>query len=194
MDVFDHSRRELDGVLFRTGWKHGRNRPKYIRGSGGEGCLVYIGMVYIGSTFKLECSFDWTKHYDADHYIQLQDGEVFDGNDFEINLSDVNDWKGLLAIAKVVRIPEDIPLIKTLHMVGGKTSVTGGFIVRSEQNNFIVDSCSSNETISGECQPCLGGGGICGYNREQCWGYLWRRDSPHPGDGNHQQCLREWQH
>lgn len=47
--------------------------------------------------------------------------------------------------------------MKNVHVRGGKTAKTGGFIARGSQKYFVIDSCSSTGEITNN-----GAGGICG--------------------------------
>ena len=119
------------------------------------------------STFLMSCSVKWSKT-ENDTCIILKKNENFDGKGHEIDLEGLNDWDGLIQIAD----PADggptslgeAPIVRNLHMKGGQTSVRGGFVIYPEQNNFIVDSCSSSGTIEGMTEPPWdAGGGICGH-------------------------------
>ena len=135
------------------------------QGEGATDCLRYED-----SIFYLTCNFTWKDHYFEGEYILLQGNETFNGNDYEIDLYDLNYfWEGLFQIDTDVQ-RDDAPLIKHLHVTGGETSYHGGFIVQADQHNFTVDSCSSNGTIRGTCTGgCKAGGGICGH---QCSGTI----------------------
>lgn len=95
--------------------------------------------------------------------------ERFEGNGHSINLTGVSDGEGLFRVADHFNEGgpsslKDAPVIHDVHMIGGETSVTGGFIVQSEQQHFIVKNCSSTGVIRGECPSAFGGGGgICGF-------------------------------
>ena len=134
------------------------------KGEGETECLQYKDDI-----FMLACSFTWDDHYNIDDYILLQANEIFNGNDFEIDLQGLNFWEGLFQIDSAVD-DNTAPVIKHVHVMNGQTSFTGGFIVQSDQNNFVVDSCSSSGTISGASSgDYRGGGGICG---QQCSGVI----------------------
>ena len=114
-------------------------------------------------TLSLVCSeFDLngSPEFGNDDYITLKRGETFDGKDNTILLDGITDYSGLFRIAKPENGGSDTlecaPLIQNLHMRGGQTSQGGGFIVKSDQANFIVRSCSSSGMINSN------GGGICG--------------------------------
>ena len=125
-----------------------------------EPCLIYDNEE---KTFSVICDFAWTNTYDEGDFIRLEADEIFNGRDHKINLTGLspNFWDGLFKISPDVEW-DNAPVIQCLHMIGGETSLAGGFIVQAEQNNFIVDSCSSSGTIRGICPSCSGGGGICG--------------------------------
>lgn len=127
-------------------------------------CLHYEQLNW---TFSLTCSFNWTDHFMKDDFILLNRDEIFDGKGHSIDLSNIREWKGLFMIedsqesGNAPTSLEDAPVIRSLHMLAGQTSVSGGFIVRQRQKNFIVESCSSSGIILG--------GGICG---DRCSGYV----------------------
>lgn len=137
-------------------------------GVGKTDCLTYEN-----GTFSLSCDFNWHQHYNGDDYIMLKAGEIFYGNDHSINLDGISNlWEGLFKIATDAEW-EQAPTIKHVHTLLGEITLTGGFIVQANQNNFIVDSCSSSGIISGRdgchSNPCTAGGGICGH---QCSGTI----------------------
>ena len=128
------------------------------------GCLSYDKS---GSTFDMLCSFAWSERYKNDCII-LKANEVFQGNGHAINLTGVCNWEGLFRISDCPSKGgpsslEDAPVIRDVHMVGGETSGTGGFVVQSWQNHFIVRRSSSSGVIQGQSNPDRGGGGICGH-------------------------------
>ena len=126
----------------------------------GYPCLQYNEM---SSSFELTCSFKWNNTHE---YIVLLKDEVFEGNDHVITLEGLNNWEGLFAINDSAHggptSLHNAPVIRNLHLAGGKTSAKGGFVIRSEQRHFIVESCSSSGTIQGDQDSNSGGGGICG--------------------------------
>ena len=118
------------------------------------------------STFTMTCSFDWPSDPKC---IRLQKNERFEGNGHALNMSGHSNWKGLFQIADSgdgsPTSFEDAPIIRNVHMIGGKTSTRGGFLIQAQQKHFIVESCSSSGVIQGKSGS--GGGGICG---ERCSG------------------------
>ena len=136
-----------------------------IRGQLSEfNCLDYDPE---SSTFSMTCSFSWT--YNITKCIVLQKNERFEGNGHSINLTGVTNWEGLFRIATNESSRpsslRDAPLIHDVHMIGGETSPQGGFVIQSEQQHFIVNSCSSTGVIQGinDYPMYIGGGGICGH-------------------------------
>ena len=129
------------------------------------GCLEYDST---RSLFELTCSFDWSQS--SHDCILLYKDEVFEGNNNEINITGYSNWEGLFEIANSDSTSgsgpsslADAPLIRNVHIRGGKTSDKGGFIVQSGQKHFIVQSCSSTGVINGmNKSPWFSGGGICG--------------------------------
>lgn len=118
-------------------------------------------------TYYLTCSFNWTEAiYSTTDFIALQRNEIFDGNNHEINLSGVNEWNGLFRIDDSAEFGptslEDAPIIRRVHLIGGRVTFGGGFLVQQGQKHFIVDSCTSSGKIDGTYGPNQGGGGICG--------------------------------
>lgn len=125
-------------------------------------CLEYNSSQYM---FELTCSFEWSNN--THNCIVLQANEFFEGHVNEINITGYNDWEGLFQIATATEgdAPSslaDAPAIRNVHIVGGQTSSTGGFVVQSQQNHFIVESCSSTGIVEGGGSG-FGGGGICGF-------------------------------
>lgn len=143
----------------------------------GYGCIEYDPTQ---SMFSVQCSFDWPSG-DEDKCIALHAGEIFEGNGHQIDLSGFTNWEGLVRIEIAsgprslnsdVNVPIGTPVIRNVHMINGQTSITGGFIVQSEQQLFVVDSCSSTGIIRGfegnfMQNNAVGGGGICGH---KCFG------------------------
>ena len=130
-------------------------------------CLSYDKL---SCMFIMSCSFKWPALcYNT--WIEMLKNEIFEGNGHYINLTFINDWDGLVRIAHVINGGpnglNDAPLIRNVHMIGGETSVKGGFIVQSAQVNFIVKFCSATGAIND------GGGGICG---SACSGNIWISD------------------
>ena len=119
-------------------------------------------------TFSVSCSFNWTDFFYESEYIGLYKDEVFDGNGYQIGLYGIGDWEGLVRIddgpsGNAPSSLHNAPVIQNLHVIGGETSVKGGFVIQSAQRHFIVDSCSSTGIIRGLAQSSgFGGGGICG--------------------------------
>ena len=129
-------------------------------GVGETDCLKYKDNI-----FFLTCNFTWTQYFSGNDYIMLQVNEIFDGDDYEIDLEGFDSWEGLFQIDPKVDW-DNAPVIKHVHVIGGTISFNGGFIVQGNQKNFIVDSCSSSGTIRGRthCDDiCTAGGGICGH-------------------------------
>ena len=118
------------------------------------------------AAFTMKCSFSWTKNTEC---IRLLKNERLEGNGHAINLTGISNWEGLVQISKDnddgPSSLENAPVIRDVHMVGGKTSNRGGFIIQAEQKHFIVEHCSSSGVIHGEVGNSIfvGGGGICGH-------------------------------
>ena len=130
-------------------------------GNGNTECLTYHGGI-----FSLSCNFTWSDYYNANDFILLKASEIFNGGDFTIDLNGLpTPWDGLFRIDPTVE-SADAPEIHHLHIIHGETSEGGGFFIQADQNNFVVDSCSSSGTIRGVCgdEGCFGGGGICGHD------------------------------
>eukprot|EP01138_Halocafeteria_seosinensis_P004102 gb/GECG01004194.1/.p1 GENE.gb/GECG01004194.1/~~gb/GECG01004194.1/.p1 ORF type:complete len:650 (+),score=66.18 gb/GECG01004194.1/:1-1950(+) len=130
-----------------------------LRGSimdGNEPCFYFIPE---HSVFRLNCStLEWRLHgYENSTHITLDVTEIFEGGGNTIDLTDINNFEGLFAISENVASFDKAPVIRNVHMRNGRTAEQGGFIVRSHQGYFIVDSCSSSGIINSH------GGGICGY-------------------------------
>ena len=112
------------------------------------------------SLFTMTCSFLWN---DPTECIILRANETFEGNGHSVNLTGINDWSGLFRIADSSNEGggpsslKDAPIIHDVHMIGGETSIEGGFIIRSFQKHFIVKHCSSSGVINDWSV-----GGICG--------------------------------
>ena len=117
------------------------------------------------SVFNMTCSFAWTDQFKS---IVLRKHERFEGNGHSINLTGISNWEGLFQISDSFQEGpsslDDAPIIHDVHMIGGETSVTGGFIIQAGQKHFVVDYCSSSGLIQGSNVPrnLGGGGGICG--------------------------------
>ena len=131
-------------------------------------CLEYDSS---RSMVKVTCSFDLSN---CDDCITLHKNEVFEGHGHQINVSSCLQWEGLFEIDDSVTGLDNAPVIRNLHITGGETTVGGGFVIRSGQKNFIVDSCSSTGEIDGGRS-----GGICG---EQCPGDFRMRNCSSSGD------------
>ena len=114
-------------------------------------CIDYNANAGVFNLVCREFVLDMASDFSMEDYITLEKNEVFEGNDRRIILD--GPYKGLLRInATSFR---EAPVIRRLHMIGGKTEPGGGFVIQEKQKHFIVDSCSS----SGEIES---GGGICG--------------------------------
>eukprot|EP01138_Halocafeteria_seosinensis_P009417 gb/GECG01009623.1/.p1 GENE.gb/GECG01009623.1/~~gb/GECG01009623.1/.p1 ORF type:complete len:1009 (+),score=104.69 gb/GECG01009623.1/:1-3027(+) len=110
--------------------------------------------------FSQTCSVTWTGN---DDFLTLKAHEKFDGNDFTVDMSDLNAVEGLFCIDNDVSSFEAAPRITRVHARGGQTSVGGGFLIRSHQRFFDVDLCSSTGNIGGVgSSGGYGGGGIAG--------------------------------
>ena len=137
-------------------------------GQGESYCLEYLH----DHKFSLVCDIDW----EADDYIKLKEGEIFDGNGHNVTVAAEAEFAGMFTIAQGFEIPQStpwdslqqdfgVPKIMNVHVVGGMTTLGGGFIVQEGQRHFIVDSCSSTGVIRGEIRgggDWDGAGGICG--------------------------------
>ena len=121
-------------------------------------CLQYRSSQLM---FELTCSFHWSS---SDHdCIVLKQHEIFEGNGNDIDITGNNDWEGLFRIDPSVTGLDNAPMIRSVHIIGGKTSIKGGFVIQSGQKHFVVESCSSTGTIQGLGESTyFGGGGICG--------------------------------
>ena len=116
------------------------------------------------SVFEMTCSFSWTNNTKCITLLKIQ---KFEGNGHAINLTGVYNWEGLFRIAGSSdggpSSLEDAPFIHDVHMIGGETSASGGFIVQGFQKHFMVRNCSSSGDMLGQSAPNYGGGGICGH-------------------------------
>ena len=121
-------------------------------GNGPSKCIHFIE---ITATFNMSCSIAWNE---VDEFIELRKGEVFDGQDFEIHLEGIADWKGMFEVDENGGIGSlaEGPVIRNLHFKGGTTAIEGGFVMRSSASYFTIHSCSSDGNIAEK------GGGICG--------------------------------
>eukprot|EP01138_Halocafeteria_seosinensis_P008626 gb/GECG01008816.1/.p1 GENE.gb/GECG01008816.1/~~gb/GECG01008816.1/.p1 ORF type:complete len:927 (+),score=68.81 gb/GECG01008816.1/:1-2781(+) len=119
------------------------------------------------TAFRLTNNMIWKNVFPTSPHphLTLGKGEIFDGQGYTIYLNGTTNWQGLIKVSNDVTNFADAPLIKNLHMKGGRTSIGGGFIVQSQQKFFMVDSCTSTGIIYGQKHPFHGGGGITG---EQC--------------------------
>eukprot|EP01138_Halocafeteria_seosinensis_P006439 gb/GECG01006582.1/.p1 GENE.gb/GECG01006582.1/~~gb/GECG01006582.1/.p1 ORF type:complete len:1176 (+),score=175.91 gb/GECG01006582.1/:1-3528(+) len=131
--------------------------------SGGEQFFTYNET---RKMFELTGNFVWKDVYEAHnnvhYYIALGPHEVFDGNDFTIDLFDVGNFPGLFTVEKEVTAFTQAPEIRNLHTKNGEIATRGGFIVQGEQRFFIVDSCSSSGKTMGGNEHS-NAGGICGH-------------------------------
>lgn len=106
-------------------------------------CLEYNSS---RSMFELTCSFHWSNDYHD--CIVLRPSEEFEGYGHEINITGENQWEGLFRINESATGLRNVPVIRNVHIFAGETSVSGGFIVQSEQENFIVESCTIEQCYS----------------------------------------------
>eukprot|EP01138_Halocafeteria_seosinensis_P015527 gb/GECG01015845.1/.p1 GENE.gb/GECG01015845.1/~~gb/GECG01015845.1/.p1 ORF type:complete len:360 (+),score=39.92 gb/GECG01015845.1/:1-1080(+) len=136
----------------------GNDLQNYIK-AGSVGCVTWNSGT---QTFELYCAVTWT----GNNFITLHANEIFDGKDYNFELGGVTDFEGLFKIARDVSSYAEAPTIRNLHIRGGKTSLGAGFLVQANQQFFIVDSCSSSGTITGEAGVFyfFGSGGICGHS------------------------------
>lgn len=118
--------------------------------------------------FQMNCTvLEWREEgYGAGYHISLDANETFDGNgrkgksdgDFSIiDLSGIDNFKGMFTIREEVSSFASAPLIKNVHIRNGTVARYGGFVVRKDQKHFSVDVCSSTGEIGG-----ARAGGICG--------------------------------
>ena len=85
---------------------------------------------------------------DSGDFITLGNGMTFDGAGYTIDMGDNTTCAGLFASSATSFA--NAPTIQNLNVINGTTSTFGGFVVRSSQKFFIVDSCSSTGTIGGD--------------------------------------------
>ena len=122
-------------------------------------CLEYTAS---SLKFELTCSFHVSSSDKT--CIILHKNEVFEGHGYEVNVTGYSDWRGLFQIANSATGLDNAPTIRNVHILGGETSATGGFVVRDSQKHFVVDSCTSSGLIRGGWKGVAsGGGGICGH-------------------------------
>eukprot|EP01138_Halocafeteria_seosinensis_P006320 gb/GECG01006461.1/.p1 GENE.gb/GECG01006461.1/~~gb/GECG01006461.1/.p1 ORF type:complete len:227 (+),score=17.18 gb/GECG01006461.1/:1-681(+) len=123
--------------------------------SGKEPCILYSAQYRI---FNLTCPVKWVDSgYDRNTFITLQSAEIFEGNDNEIDLRSVSEFRGLFEInSTAIDGDQDIPVVRNVRMKNGETMEHAGFVIRRSQQYAIVRSCSSTGTIG------IRGGGICG--------------------------------
>jgi hypothetical protein len=124
--------------------------------------LGISGLHYNATKKKFYLTHDITwSAIDIDNYITLQDGEIFDGNNYTINVGKhgKGESAGIFAIDPNV---STAPIIKNLHIKSNIANATdtngtgnGGFI-RIGQSTFTVSHCTHKGQIGRY------GGGICG--------------------------------
>ena len=90
---------------------------------------------------------------DLNDYIKLGQNDIFDGNNFVIDLTGINNFDGIFGTSGD-SISSSI--IKNVGTINGSLDLYGGFIIKSEQSYFEVENCYSNGIVN-DC-----GGGICG--------------------------------
>eukprot|EP01138_Halocafeteria_seosinensis_P012145 gb/GECG01012413.1/.p1 GENE.gb/GECG01012413.1/~~gb/GECG01012413.1/.p1 ORF type:complete len:2289 (+),score=217.89 gb/GECG01012413.1/:1-6867(+) len=104
------------------------------------------------------CNVTWTYH--RAYRFKLKAGEVFDGQNFTVNLEGLEgDFKGMFEVSDEIRDYDNAPLIRNVHIIGGSVAINHGFVVRGRQEFFKVERCSSTGKISGKAS-----GGIAGSN------------------------------
>jgi hypothetical protein len=96
-------------------------------------------------------------------YIQLGANEIFDGQDYTIDLSS-NTTSGLFSTGGTSL--EDGSVIKNLGVLNGALEANGGYIVRKEQSFFKLYKCYSTGIINGDqsggiCSTYAGNNGSC---------------------------------
>eukprot|EP01138_Halocafeteria_seosinensis_P014425 gb/GECG01014726.1/.p1 GENE.gb/GECG01014726.1/~~gb/GECG01014726.1/.p1 ORF type:complete len:474 (+),score=38.48 gb/GECG01014726.1/:1-1422(+) len=106
---------------------------------------------------KLVCNIKWgDRGYKGTHYMKLKANEIFDGQNFTIDLTDNMEVHGLFMVDDAVQSFTEAPLITHVHTTGGITVRKGGFILRKQQRFFKVHHCSSTGQVENA------GGGIAG--------------------------------
>lgn len=124
-------------------------------------------------TFKLlqDISLNSVSSLSNDFFIELQADEVFDGQDYIIDLVGINTWKGLITISTTVDSSLNSPIIKNTGFINGelyrypsanytydgRTLIAGdGYIIKHAQTNFIIDKCYSTGKITWLCGGMTG--------------------------------------
>eukprot|EP01138_Halocafeteria_seosinensis_P002739 gb/GECG01002800.1/.p1 GENE.gb/GECG01002800.1/~~gb/GECG01002800.1/.p1 ORF type:complete len:582 (+),score=60.63 gb/GECG01002800.1/:1-1746(+) len=112
------------------------------------------------------CDINWreTGYGNTDHII-LEPNEVYDGQDFTIDLDGMDAFEGLFAVHDSVETFQESPEIRNVHTVNGATNTSAGFIIRFKQRFFKVNQCSSTGTVAGNDSGGIAGaesGGILG--------------------------------
>lgn len=100
-----------------------------------------------------------------DFFIELSGNEVFDGQDYTIDLQGITNWIGMFSVSHLIDSSLNTVIIKNLGLLNGTTkSSDGAFHVIKEKRFFRIENCYSTGTISYGSGGIIGaGGGYLGY-------------------------------
>ena len=122
------------------------------------------GRFYVVQLFAWEADADLTNQ----DFIQLKAKETFDGQDYEVDLTGLNDFEGLIKVDERIYNFNDAPKIRNVQMRNGETSVEGGSIAKKNTKFARIESCNVHDgCVNGDRDyptdyDYAGGGGICG--------------------------------
>lgn len=100
---------------------------------------------------------------DGTEYINLGPNDIFDGNNFSIDL-DNNTITGLFATSGTSI--SSCSIVRNLGLLNGETDTNAGFFIKEQQSYFFVEKCYSTGNITGDYS-----GGIAGMSSgayEEC--------------------------
>ena len=121
------------------------------------------GIRYTKKTFYLEKNIVWNSNTDGTdiNYINLTNGQTFDGQNFTIKFQRSKLNEGILNVnnskkrhhvkVKNINIESDITT--------NSSNMGGGSLIRSQSYGFMIENCNSKGNVVGN-----GSGGLCGQN------------------------------
>jgi hypothetical protein len=98
-------------------------------------------------TFKVQQNFTWdaTTMGVATNFIQLTANEIFEGDGYQITAT--TGCGGFFTINTTGLNTTNRPIIRNIGVIGGTPSSNVGFIVRNNQNFFIVENCYASGNL-----------------------------------------------
>lgn len=114
---------------------------------------------YITATYELEKNIIWPYKFEDDNFIVLTNGEIFDGNNFSIDVTIDGRGRNKGLFLSNVLLTGTTPIVKNLIVKSTISDIGSGGIFRTNSNNFIVSDCKHIGILDDLGNQC---GGIVG--------------------------------